>query len=207
MSAPHPKRAETDHEVLDVIRDRWSPRAFDGSLAVSRADQLRLFEAARWAPSSANEQPWRFVVADRERTPQAHASLVLALTGRNPQWAASAPVLVLAALRPTFEHNDTANSLAWYDMGQAVAFLTLQATSMGLSVRQMEGFDHARVREAFSVPAPFEPVVVMAIGYAGDPSNLTHEKHRAAEMQPRTRRSLSTFVFEDTWGREFNARG
>jgi nitroreductase len=202
MSAPHPKRAETDHEILDLIRDRWSPRAFDATRAVAWADQLRLFEAARWAPSSANEQPWRFVVADRARSPEAHAKMVAALIGRNQHWAESAPVLVLAALRPTFEHNDTANSLAWYDMGQAVAFLTLQATSIGLSVRQMEGFDRARARDAFAVPAPFEPVVVMAIGYAGDPATLAHERHRAAELQPRTRRPLTTLVFDGAWGRE-----
>lgn len=205
MSAPHPKRAEADHEILDIIRDRWSPRAFDPDRTIPAADQLRLFEAARWAPSSLNEQPWRFVVADRERSPEAHAAMIAALLGRNAQWAASAPVLVLAALRPTFEHDDSANSLAWYDMGQAVAFLTLQATSMGLSVRQMEGFDHGRAREAFDVPAPFEPVVVIAVGYAGDPALLAHERHRVAELQPRTRRPLTTFVFDGTWGREFSA--
>src|SRR5262245_39124633 len=106
----HPKIANTDHEILDVIRRRWSPRAFDGSRDVSPDDLRRLFEAARWAPSSMNEQPWRFVVADRKRSPDPYAALVDSLTGKNPFWAASAPVLVLAVVRSTNERDETENA-------------------------------------------------------------------------------------------------
>ena len=197
----HPKHAVPDHEILDVIRRRWSPRAFDPTREVSRADLLRLFEAARWAPSSMNEQPWRFVVTDRRATPAAFAAVHGALTGRNPTWAGSAPVLALVAVRRTFESLEAMNESAWYDAGQAVALLVVQATAMDLSVRQMEGFDRVRVREALSIPAPFEPAVAMAIGYAGDPESLPIEKHRDAERRPRSRKPLGEFVFEGAWDR------
>src|SRR5215467_14155384 len=199
----NPKHAASDHEIHDLIRHRWSPRAFDPSREVVRADLQRLFEAARWAPSSLNEQPWRFVVAERTRTPEAFAALLGTLTGRNPTWADKAPVLVLVALRGNFEGHDVPNASAWFDAGQAVALLVVQATAMGLSVRQMEGFDSARAREVMRVPPEFEPAITMAIGYAGDPESLTHEKHRQAERTPRTRRPLSEFVFDGQWGKQF----
>jgi nitroreductase len=196
----HPKHAASDHEILDVIRRRWSPRAFDATRPVTRAELLRLFEAARWAPSSMNEQPWRFIVAEREATPEGFQALLGALTGKNPSWAASAPVLALVAVRKTFENLDATNESAWYDAGQAVALLVMQATAMELSVRQMEGFDRARAREALAIPEPFEPAIAMAIGYAGDPEALVHEKHRAAERKPRTRKALGEIVFDGAWG-------
>jgi nitroreductase len=197
----HPKHASPDHDIHDLIRRRWSPRAFDRTRPIARADLLRLFEAARWAPSSMNEQPWRFLVTERDTTPEAFAALHGALTGRNPAWAGSAPVLALVAVRKTFEGLEAANESAWYDAGQAVALLVVQATAMDLSVRQMEGFDREKARVALGVPAPFEPAVAMAIGYAGDPASLSVEKHRAAESRPRERKALGEIVFEGTWDR------
>jgi nitroreductase len=197
----HPKLARVDHDILDVIRQRWSPRAFDSARDVSRADLLRLFEAARWAPSSSNEQPWRFVVAHRRSAPTAFAALRDSLTGRNPVWAGAAPLLVLVTVSLTTEQPGATNELAWYDTGQAVGFLTLQATALGLSVRQMEGFDRERARAAAAVPAPFEPGVMMAVGYAGDPQTLALDRHRDAERAPRSRRAVQEFVFDGTWGR------
>jgi nitroreductase len=196
----HPKHAAADHEILDIIRHRWSPRAFDGSRLVPVGELLRLFEAARWAPSSGNEQPWRFLVADRERSPELFAGLHETLTGKNPAWAGAAPVLVLTAVRVTLERSETPNPLAYYDTGQAVALLTLQATSQQLVVRQMEGFDRERARSAARLPAPFEPAVVMAIGYLGDPDALAHEKHKDAERKPRERKAIGEFVFDGVWG-------
>ena len=139
--SPHPKIARADHDILDVIRNRWSPRAFNPLRDVSRADLERLFEAARWAPSSLNEQPWRFVVVDRARSPETFTALLESLTPRNRAWASAAPTLVLVAVRLKHEQLEIANSHAWYDAGQAVGFLTLQATAAGLSMRQMQGFD------------------------------------------------------------------
>lgn len=190
----HPKVAKTDHEVLDVIRARWSPRAFDISRPVSRDEQMRLFEAARWAPSSANEQPWQFVVGDRFTNPEAFASMLAAVDESNQGWAQYAPVLVLAAARPDSERYGQPNRFAWYDTGQAIMLITLQATDMGLGLRQMAGFDHEKARLACGLTPPFEPVVMMALGYPGEPEVLPNERHRASESKPRTRRPIADFV-------------
>lgn len=130
----HPKHARPDHQILDVIRHRWSPRAFDPDRAVARTDLMRLFEASRWAPSSRNEQPWRFVVADRHESPEAFAAFAGTLKGKNADWATAASAIVLVAVRTTLESDESENRSAMYDTGQAVGFLTLQATAMGLAV-------------------------------------------------------------------------
>jgi len=196
----HPKVAKADHDVHELIRHRWSPRAFDPGREVPRAELMRLFEAARWAPSSLNEQPWRFIVVARDEASPAWRALVASLTPSNLAWAPSAPVLVVGAVRLTLERNEQANPLAWYDTGQAVALLTLQATAQGLSVRQMEGFDREGARAACAIPDGFDPIVLMAIGYAGDPESLTLDKHREAETRPRQRKSLTDFVYDGRWG-------
>jgi len=201
----HPKHARTDHEILDVIRHRWSPRAFDPGRPVSRSDLIRLFEAARWAPSSRNEQPWRFVLADRHASPEAFAAFAGTLKGKNPTWATSASALVLVAVRTTLERDESENRSANYDTGQAVGFLTLQATAMGLGIRQMAAFDRARAADVAQVPEPFVPVVMMAVGYAGRPDALQDAAHREAEQQPRARRPVKDFVYEGTWGRSVDA--
>ena len=187
----HPKHAAADHEVLAIIRERWSPRAFDATRAVSLEDLWRLFEAARWAPSSRNEQPWRFVVTHREHSPDAYQALFAALGGSNQAWANTAPALILTAVQMTVEQTGEMNRHAYYDAGQAVAYLTLQAQSQGLAIRQMEGFSHAIAREVCHVPDGFEPAVVMAVGYPGSPDTLASEQHRAAEVTPRRRRKAS----------------
>jgi nitroreductase len=196
----HPKIALTDHDVHELIQQRWSPRAFDATRPVPRPELLRLFEAARWAPSSRNEQPWRFLVLDRDAMPAEWRAFFDTLTANNQAWAAAAPVLVLSAVRTSFEDTGIANHMSWYDAGQAVALLTIQATSQGLAIRQMEGFDRERARAAFTIPAEFEPAVAIAIGYTGDPDALTVDKHRAAERQPRQRRPIGDFVYEGRWG-------
>jgi len=212
----HPKLASADHDIHELIRRRWSPRAFDAGRVVPRAELSRLFEAARWAPSSRNEQPWRYLVLQRPTEDPSAGSgeraaspaeqntwraLFDTLTPKNQAWAIAAPVLVLAVVRTSYEDTGTDNWMAWYDAGQAVAFLTLQATSQGLSVRQMEGFDRARARQACGIPAEFELAVVMAIGYAGDPEALVVDKHRHAEREPRQRKPLGNFVYEGVWGK------
>lgn len=201
----HPKHARPDHQILDVIRHRWSPRAFDPDRAVARTDLMRLFEASRWAPSSRNEQPWRFVVADRHESPEAFAAFAGTLKGKNADWATAASAIVLVAVRTTLESDESENRSAMYDTGQAVGFLTLQATAMGLAVRQMAAFDRARVGEIAGVPEPFAPVVMMAVGYVGDPASLTDRAHRESEGQPRVRRPTGDFVFDSKWGRRLTS--
>jgi nitroreductase len=199
----HPKYAICDNDVIDLIRERWSPRAFDPSRSLTIAELWQLFEAARWAPSSRNEQPWRFVVARRDASREPFDALLGALNPTNRTWAQAAPVLVLVAVRMTVERTGEANRHAYYDAGQAVAFLTLQAQSQGLGVRQMEGFDKDVARTVCAVPDEFEPAVAMAIGYPGDPGTLTNEKHRAMEVSPRQRRKISQFVYNGAWETSF----
>ena len=189
----HPKVAATDHDVLDVIRHRWSPRAFDASRPLTRDEQHQLFEAARWAPSSGNEQPWQFLVADRFENPDAFAKLWSALAESNQTWAKSAPVLVLVSTRPAGQDGKP-NRYAWYDTGQAVSLLTIQATSMGLGLRQMAGFNHDRARDVCDIENLCEPVVVIAIGHIGDAETLPLPRHRETETMPRARRKISEFV-------------
>jgi nitroreductase len=201
----HPKHAAPAHDILDVIRERWSPRAFDAARDVSPHDLRRLFEAARWAPSSFNEQPWRFVVAERRRDAAAFGALLETCDPSNRRWAQHAPILVLVAAKLALSRSGQPNRNAWYDAGQAVGFLTLQATSVGLAVRQMEGFDRLAAARACDVPPEFESVVMMAIGYVGEPDMLASEKDRAAERQPRRRQHIAEFVYAGTWGRTFES--
>lgn len=197
---PHPKHATVDHDIIDLIRERWSPRAFDAARPVSDADLSRLFEAARWAPSSGNAQPWRFIVIDRARHPAQHAGLVQALSRGNQAWAPAAPVLIVVAVALTAGDPGEANPHAWYDTGQAIGFLTLQAQALGLGVRQMAGFDRVAVAQLVGMPDDHAPAVVMAAGYRGTADALSREPHRAAESKPRARRRLNEFVFRGAWG-------
>lgn len=175
------------HELLDVIGHRRSIRAFDPA-PIPASVVARLLEAARWAPSSRNAQPWHFVCVRRDDR-DAHDRAVSTLTGRNTLWAPEAPLLILA-LAHTQDAEGRANRWAAYDLGQAVAQLALQATAEGLFVHQMGGFDAARAREAFGVPDDWEPMTWIAVGPAGDPERLP-EPLRAAESALRQRREIS----------------
>jgi len=183
------------HELLD---SRWSPRSFS-ERPIEPRKIIGLFEAARWSPSSANEQPWSFIAATKEDT-DTYAALLGTLTERNRSWAASAPMLILAVTKLTYSKNGQANRHAWYDLGQSVALLTVQASALGLSVHQMGGFDGQSARALFSIPQGYEPVVVLAVGYAGSVEQLPSDlRHR--EMAPRSRKPLEEIVFTQQWGK------
>jgi nitroreductase len=200
MDTPHPKHANVDHDVLDLIRRRWSPRAYDITRAIPSTELWRLFEAARWTPSSRNEQPWRFIVVDKAAHSEVHAALVATLSAGNQTWAPMAPVLLVVAAKLTVGPEAGANRHALYDTGQAVAYLTLQAQSQGLASRQMEGFDRAAARQVCHVPADYDLAAIIAIGYPGSPDALSTEKQRRSEVMPRTRRPAGDFVYGGRWG-------
>lgn len=192
------KPAATDHPVNELIQRRWSPRAF-ADRPVEEADLRSLFEAARWAPSSSNEQPWRFIVARREERAE-FERLLACLTASNQRWAKSAAVLVLSATRMTFERNGKPNRHAFHDVGLAASQLVLQATSMGMVVHQMAGFDVEKARQTYEIPPEFEPVTAIAMGYVGAPDTLPDDL-RERELAPRERRPQSETVFSGGWGR------
>lgn len=190
------KSAQTDHPIHELLRKRWSPRAF--SPAPIEAEKMaRLFEAARWAASSRNEQPWRFLVATKEDGP-AYDMLLSSLMEGNRVWASTAPVLILGIAKRTWDHNGQPNGHARYDLGQAVAHLTVQASAEDLYLRQMGGFSPEAARHAFNIPEDFEPVVVLAIGYLGDPNQLP-DPLKEREMAPRSRKPLESFVYAGGW--------
>lgn len=189
------KQAATDFPVHPFIQNRWSPRAF-ADQPVEVETLLSLLEAARWAPSSGNGQPWHFIVG-RQGT-ETHDKLVEVIKEGNLPWAAQAPVLMLTVAK-TITSSGRPHTHAFHDVGLAVANLTFQATVLELYVHQMGGFDPEKARETFAIPDGFDPVTMLAIGYLGDPDRLD-EKNRERELITRTRRPLSEFVFEGTWG-------
>ncbi|RMF71537.1 MAG: nitroreductase [Acidobacteria bacterium] len=191
------RTAPVDHPIHDLLARRWSPRAF-ADRGVEPDALRRLFEAARWAPSAFNEQPWRFLVARREQ-PEAFEALASCLVEGNQAWARRAPVLAITLAARRFARNDRENPHAWHDVGLAVAQLTVQATALGLAVHQMAGIVPERVVEVGAVPDGFEPVTGLAIGYPGDPETLPG-KFRAAETAPRVRRPQNETVFGIRFG-------
>ena len=190
------KPAPTNFPVHNLIRDRWSPRAF-ASKSVEPAVLASLFEAARWAPSSNNEQPWAYLVATKDDT-ENFAKTLRVLVEFNAAWAKEAAVLMIAVSRLNFQ-NGTPNRNAFYDTGAATALLSVEATARGLAVHQMAGFDHAKAKKVFEIPEDCEPIAAIAIGYPGDPNSLP-EKLRDREVAPRTRKPLSEFVMSGRWG-------
>ena len=193
------KRAETSQPIHDLLALRWSPRAFDAR-DVDPALLTSLFEAARWAPSCFNEQPWRFFVATRGDA-AAFERLGACLMDGNA-WARSAAVLFVAVARTTFERNDRPNRHAWHDVGAAVLSLALQAESHGLATHQMAGFDAEKARAVLGLPEDHEAVSMVAVGYPGDPAALP-EALAERERAPRTRRPLDTIVFGAGWDQPF----
>lgn len=189
------KQAATDYPVHPLIAQRWSPRAF-ADRPVEPAVLLSLFEAARWAPSGGNGQPWHFIVG-RKGAPT-HDKLVSVIKEGNLPWAAQAPVLILTVAKMTTS-SGRPHRHAFHDVGLAVANLTFQALAHDLYVHQMGGFEPEKARSVFALPEGFEPVTVIALGYLGEPEMLD-EKNRERELAPRTRRPLAEFVFEETWG-------
>jgi len=189
--------AKTAHPIHELIQNRWSPRAFSEQ-PVSHEILRSLFEAARWAPSSSNEQPWAFLVGTKD-DPESYAKVLSTLVEFNQGWAKSAPVLAIAVSSMDFARNKTPNRNAFYDTGAAVAHLTVEATSRGLFVHQMAGFDSQKAREAFNIPAGWEPIAAFAVGYPGDANSLP-DKLRERELAPRSRKPISEFVMSGNWG-------
>ncbi|MBN2431872.1 MAG: nitroreductase family protein [Acidobacteria bacterium] len=185
-----------DYDIHDLLRRRWSPRAFSDR-TIEPAVMRRIFEAARWSASCFNEQPWRFIVGIRGAG-DTYDRITAALSPGNQRWTHTAPVLVLICSKKTFTHNSKPNDWHVYDAGQAAAHLTVQAMSESVFVHQMAGFSADKARELFQVPADYEVVTAMAMGYAGDPAQLPEELHKS-ELSPGSRRPLSGSVFGEEW--------
>jgi len=189
------KHAPTVDGVLPVFHQRWSPRAFDRR-AVSPADLVRVFEAARWAASSSNEQPWRFIVGVHGS--DTYDKIFSTLVGFNKGWAGNAPVLILGTASAKTA-SGRPNTYALYDLGAATGALTLQASALGLFTHQMGGYDHEAARQVLGIPADYELGSVIALGHQAEPSSLDNEQILAREVTPRERKALHEIVYS-AWG-------
>ena len=194
------KQAPAVDGVLPAVLARWSPRSF-ADRDVSPADLRKVFEAARWAASSYNEQPWRFIVGLRNSL--TYKKIFSTLIGFNQGWAAAAPVLILGVANIKFSHNGTDNRHALYDLGAASSYLTLQAAALGLTTHQMAGFDQDAARQSLEIPADYALGSVIALGYQGEPAALTNPDLITQETIPRTRKPLNDFVLS-SWGQPAN---
>jgi nitroreductase len=196
------KLATTINPIHNLIRQRWSPRSFQDR-TVESEQLIQLLEAARWAPSWRNDQPWRFIVATKE-DPEAYRRLFDCLKPGNQRWAGRAPVLMVAVAKRGYEHGPQPNPVTIYDTGQAVAQLTIEASSQGLYVHQMGGIHHERVRETYDIPADYQPIVALAIGYLGRATDLPPDLQQREEA-PRARLPLSEIAFSGAWGLPFTS--
>ena len=184
------KRAVTEYPINDAMANRWSPRSFDPTAVLTAADLGPAFEAARWAPSANNLQPWQFIVG--YRGDETFAKIAEDLSGFNAGWAPDASALVVAVTN-TVTASGRDNAYARYDLGQAVAHFTIQATADGHMTHQMGGFDIDALTIALGVTEPWEIVSLIAVGALGDPNKLPEDR-REAETGPRERKPLSEVV-------------
>jgi nitroreductase len=191
------KRATPSHPIHELLASRWSPYGF-ADRPVSDDDLRSLFEAARWAASSYNEQPWSYIVATKAN-PEEHERLVSCLVEANQAWAKAAPVLAIGCTNLNFVRNNKPNAAAVHDLGLASASLTLEATARGLHVHQMIGILPDKARETYHVPENVQPKTGLAIGYVADPDSLP-DLYRDRDLSPRSRKPLAEFVFGGQWG-------
>lgn len=191
------KQATPDHPIHDLIANRWSPYAFSDR-PVAEDDLRSLFEAARWAASSYNEQPWSYIVATKADA-TAFERLLSCLVDGNQPWAKAAPVLALGCTNLNFVRNGKPNAAAVHDLGLASATLTFEAMARGLFVHQMIGILPDKARELYRIPEGVQPLTGLAIGYAADPSILP-DGYRERDLAPRQRKPLAEFVFGGQWG-------
>lgn len=191
------KSTEFASQVMHVIQKRRSRRAYADTMV--EPEKIRsLFEAARWAPSSMNEQPWFYIYATRDQT-ELYNKIFDTLTDSNKVWARHAPLLIVSMVRKNFRRFEGPNPAARYDLGAANAFLSLQAAHLDLNVRQMAGFNPERIVLNLAIPETLEPVIVMAVGYTGDVENLP-EKLKIREAESRERFVEREFVMNKAFG-------
>jgi nitroreductase len=192
------KAAKTDHPIQEVLSKRWSPYCFSNR-TVPHEDLRSIFEAARWAASSYNEQPWRYIVATREDT-QEFERILSCLVEGNQLWAKNVPVLALGCASLNFALNGKPNAAAVHDLGLAAGNICAEATARGLFVHQMIGILPDKARETYAIPYDVQPLTALAIGYAADPKTMP-ERLRERDLAPRQRKRLAEFIFGGAWGR------
>ena len=196
--------AITQVPIADLIANRWSSRAYDATKPVSHAQIITLLEAARWAPSSYNDQPWRFIVCNKNTDSEAWQKAFDCLMPSNQAWVANVPVLILGCANTVLDINQQANRFAQYDTGAAAISICLQATHIGLMAHQMGGYHVDKAREAFAIPAQYTPMSMIAVGYAGEQTQLSTDLYER-DVAPRKRKPLGELCFSETWEKPVQA--
>lgn len=194
------RRAITSVPINELSARRWSPRAFDATKSVTKAQMTALIEAARWAPSCFGAEPWRFLLWNRADDAAGWQRAFDCLSENNRKWCKNVPLLLMACAGSTFEHNGQPNRWAQYDTGMAALSLSLEAVAQGLAAHQMGGFDIAGSRTAFAIPDDFMPMAMIAVGYQAAPDVLDEET-RAKELKPRGRKAIGERFYAGGWGK------
>jgi nitroreductase len=184
------KEADTQNDIHPLIRKRWSARAFSEQ-AIDDATMQQLFEAASWAPSSMNEQPWKYMYA--HKSDPSFQDFFECLLAGNKLWNDNASVLILSLAQKQFSNNANDNRHAWHDVGAANTLLLLQAADLNIFGHQLGGFDREKTIETFNLPENLEPVCFISLGYLGDVERLK-EPFKTREFVKRTRKNISEFV-------------
>lgn len=190
------KEAITANKINPLLKKRWSPRAFDDR-PIEKEKLLSMLESARWAPSASNIQPWHFFVGIKGD--ETYSNIFETLVEFNQMWTKNIPVLILNCGKTTSDDKGTLNATWQYDLGQAVAQMSVQATDEGLFVHQMSGFDASKAAGLFQLPEDIQAVSVTAVGYLGDPSIL-HPRMQKSELAERIRKEMDTFVHSNIYG-------
>jgi nitroreductase len=196
MVASKQKSSIVEFEIAELIKNRKSIRAF-ADKPVEKEKLQSLFEAIRWAPSSTNEQPWKYLYATREQ-PDLWEKFFDSLNEGNKAWVKDAPLLIFSVAKKTFTRYSGVNAYAMYDLGGANSFLALQAVELGLQIRQMAGYDHNKVRLNLNIPDDYELGVFIAAGYPGDVEQLP-ENLKLRELAPRERYQQQEFTINGTF--------
>lgn len=197
MPGEHPKHAAPDHPILKLLAERYSPYVYDPR-PVEREKLLSCLEAARWAPSSYNEQPWSLIVAQRQNEAE-FQKMLECLVEANQAWAKHAGVLMITVAAENFSKNNKPNRVCDHDIGLAMANFTIQATELGLAVHQMAGINLSKTRQVYGIPDSHHPLTGVALGYAGDPDQAENEQFAERDRAPRDRKPLREFVFREQW--------
>jgi len=192
------KPATTSQPIDPLIRKRWSGRAFVENQPVAREQIVSLLEAARWAPSCWNDQPWRYIVFDRFHNRDAWQKAFECLSEGNQKWVIQAPVLLIAFADTRFTRNGKPNRWGQHDTGAASTSLCLQAASIGLMAHQMAGYDRDKVRQTFSIPDQFDIMSMIAVGHPAE-ENQIHPDELKRELEPRERAPLGERFFDSAW--------
>lgn len=194
------KKAITSVEISDNLSKRWSCRAFDIEQKVSREQIIALCEAGRWAPSCFGDEPWRFIVFDKNHNKSDYERVFDCIGEWNQRWIKNAPVIMLAVADSNFRNNGKVNRWGQYDTGASVENIAIQAVSLGLMSHPIAGFDDIKVMKEFDIPDNFIAMAMLAVGYQAD-IDVLDEEFQKMEMAERKRRPIGATFFDGVWGK------